>query len=91
MDYHKFTLRNTLFSEKRQKIENKMKKSQGRKLEFTLCIRETPKRVLLQAMKTLMKCSIMLHFIRVYTVCKGKKISSGKIIQYFFKIISQHP
>ena len=20
-----------------------------------------------------MKCSIMLHFIRVYTVCKGKK------------------
>ena len=31
------------------------------------CIRETPKRVLLQTVKTQMKCSIMLHFIRVYT------------------------
>ena len=40
---------------------------------LTLCIRETPKRVLLQIVKTQMKCSIMLHFIRVYTVCKGKK------------------
>ena len=40
---------------------------------LTLCIRETPKRVLLQTVKTHMKCSIMLYFIRVYTVCKGKK------------------
>ena len=38
-----------------------------------LCIRETPKRVFLQMVKTHMKCSIMLHFIRVYTVCPGKK------------------
>ena len=37
-------------------------------LLLTLCIRETPKTV-----KTQMKCSIMLHFIRAYTVCKGKK------------------
>ena len=29
--------------------------------------------ILLQTVKTLMKCSIVLHFIRVYTVCKGKK------------------
>ena len=36
--------------------------------------RETPKEVLLQTVKTQMKCSIMLHFIGVYTVCKGKKI-----------------
>ena len=36
---------------------------------LTLCILETPKRVLLQIVKTLMKCSIMLHFIRVCTVC----------------------
>ena len=40
---------------------------------FTLCIRETPKWVLLQTVKTQMKCSIMLHFIWVYTVCKGNK------------------
>ena len=40
---------------------------------LTLCILETPKRVLLQTVKTQMKSSIMLHFIRVYTVCKGKK------------------
>ena len=38
-----------------------------------LCIRETPKQVLLQKVKTQMKCSIMLHFISVYTICKGKK------------------
>ena len=38
----------------------------------TLCIRETLKPVLWQTVKTQMKCSIMLHFIRVYTVCKGK-------------------
>ena len=40
---------------------------------LTLCIRETPKRVFLQAVKTQMKCSIMLHFNRVYTVYKGRK------------------
>ena len=36
------------------------------------CIRITPRRVLLQTVKTQTKCSIMLHFIRVYTVCKSK-------------------
>ena len=39
----------------------------------TICILETPKRVLLQTAKTQMKCSMMLHFIRGYTVHKGKK------------------
>ena len=39
----------------------------------TLCIRETPKQVLLQTVKTRMKCHILQHFIRVYTVCQGKK------------------
>ena len=29
----------------------------------------------MQAVKSQMKCSILLHFIRVYTVCKGKKLS----------------
>ena len=36
---------------------------------LTPCIQETPKQVLLQTVKTQMKCSIKLHFIRVYTVC----------------------
>ena len=44
---------------------------------LTLCIRETPKRVHLRTVKTLMKCSIILHFIRVYTV-KVKKILRQK-------------
>ena len=35
-----------------------------------LCILETPKGVLWQTVKTLMKCSIMLHFIRVFIVFK---------------------
>ena len=40
---------------------------------LTICIWGTPKRVLLQTVKTHMKCCIMRHFIRVNTVCKGKK------------------
>ena len=40
---------------------------------LTFCIGETPKRVLSQTVKTKMKFSIMLHFIWVYTVCKGRK------------------
>ena len=36
---------------------------------LTLCIQETPKLVLLPTVKTQMKCRIMRHFIRVYTVC----------------------
>ena len=52
---------------------------------LTLCVLETPKRVLLQTVKTQIKCSIMLHFIRVYTVCKGKKdLKTKKYI--FFKL-----
>ena len=36
--------------------------------QLTFCIRETPKQVLLQKVKTQMKNSMMLNFIRVYTV-----------------------
>ena len=50
---------------------------------LTLCIRETPNQVLLQTVKTQMKCSIMLHFIRVYTVYKGKERSLDERIQFF--------
>ena len=49
--------------------------SQLQNPELSLCIQKTPKRVALQTAKTQMKCSIMLHFIRVYTVCKGKSRS----------------
>ena len=49
-------------------------------------------RVLLQTVKTQMKCSIMLHFIRVYTVCKGKKDLQTKEYNIFvLKIIIWHP
>ena len=51
---------------------------------LTLCIREIPKRVLLQTVKTQIKCSIMLHFIRVYTVCKGKNDFQTKEYNIFF-------
>ena len=40
---------------------------------LTFCLRQTCKLVLWQTVKTQVKCSIMLHFIRIYTVCKGKR------------------
>ena len=49
---------------------------------FNFVFGETPKRVLLQTVKTQMKCSIMLHFIRVYTVCKAKNDFQTK--EYIF-------
>ena len=68
MDYHKFTLRNSLLSEKDKiKLKTSWKKSQGRKLEFNPLYMGNPKRVLFLTVKTQMKCSIMLLFIRVYT------------------------
>ena len=45
---------------------------------LTLCIWETPKQVLLQTVKTQMKCRI----IRVYTVCIDKR-SSDKKFNFF--------
>ena len=52
----------------------------------TLCIWETPKQVLLQTVKTQMKCSKMLHFFGVYTV-KVKNIFRQKntMLLFFFK------
>ena len=50
-----------------------------------LCIQETPKQVLLQTVKTHMKCSIMLHFIRVYIVWKGQKDLQTKEYNLFFE------
>ena len=58
---------------------------------LTLCIPETNKQVILQTVKIQMKCKIMLHFIRVYTVCKGKKDLQTKEYNIFFKIITGQP
>ena len=58
------------------------------KVKLTLCICETLKRVLLQTVKTQMKCSIMLHFIRLYTVCQGKKDLKTKIYNNYLAIIT---
>ena len=38
----------------------------------------------MQTVQTQMKCSKKLHFIRVYTVCKGKKIFKTKNTIYIF-------
>ena len=46
---------------------------------------ETPRCVLWQTVKTQMKCSMMLHFIRVYTVCIGKKDLQTKY-NFFFHL-----
>ena len=51
---------------------------------LTLCIRETPKRVVLITVKTKMKCRMMQHFTRVYTVCKAKKDLQTKEYNIFF-------
>ena len=40
----------------------------------------------MQTVKTQMKCSIMLHFIRVYTVCTGKRIFIQKNMLYFIGV-----
>ena len=56
------------------------------KYVFTLCVQEVAKQVLFQTVKTQMKCSIKLHFIRVYTVFKGKKDFQTKECFIFLKI-----
>ena len=52
---------------------------------LALCRLETPKCVLLQTVKTQMKCHIMWHFIRVCTVCQDKtnlpRESSGSVVE----------
>ena len=45
---------------------------------LTLCIWKIPERLLLQTVKNQMECSMMLHFIRVYTTLKVRKIFRQK-------------
>ena len=53
---------------------------------LTLYILETPKVVLLQTVKTQMKCRIMRHFIWVYTVCGDKKDPQTKDTIFFLQL-----
>ena len=57
---------------------------------LTLCIRGTPKPVLMQTENTQMKCSTMLHFIMFYTVCK-LKTSSDKNTIFYLKNYNRTP
>ena len=56
-------------------------------LALTLCILVTPKCVLWQTVKTQMKCCIMQHFIRVYTVCYDKNNLQQKKYIFYLGII----
>ena len=46
-----------------------------------------PEQVLLHSVKTQMKCSMMLDFIRDYTVCKGQKNLPDKKYNIFLNYI----
>ena len=60
---------------------------------LTFCIWEPLNEYfLLQTVKTQMKCSIMLYFIRVNTVCKGKKDLQTKEYNIFENHnLTRHP
>ena len=51
----------------------------------------THKQVLLQTVKTQMKCRKMWNLIRVYTAYFRQNISLNKEIQYFLEIITCEP
>ena len=53
---------------------------------LTICIQEIPKQVVLRIVKTQMKRSTMLHFIRVYTVCYVKVKTIFRQNAFFFKL-----
>ena len=50
-----------------------------------------PKCVIWQTVKTQMKCHIMHLFIRVCTICKDKKTSSAKEINFIWKLETVTP
>ena len=51
---------------------------------YILCILKTAKPVLWETVKIQMKCSLMLHFISVCTVCYNKNTwgRSGSVVEY---------
>ena len=44
-----------------------------------------------QLVKSQMKCPIMQYFIRVYTVCSDKKLSSEKEMQFYLEPLTCDP
>ena len=58
---------------------------------WLIWVQMTPKCIFWQTVKTQMKCSIMLHFIRFCTVCLGKKRSSERKVQFYLKILTLDP
>ena len=52
---------------------------------LTFCIWKTHKQVLWQTVKTQIKCHILWHFIRFYTVCFGKDNLQGRQMKEFIK------
>ena len=82
--HHRGTIKSNKLTVKKKENGPKTADSQGSKNKLgnctpnqrqtlSLCIRETHKGVPLQMVKTQMKCRLMWHFIRVYTVCWVKK------------------
>ena len=57
---------------------------------FTLYKAETPKQVLLQAIRTQMNCHLMWHFIRV-CIAFSDKIYLQRQKYIFLEIITSHP
>ena len=51
---------------------------------LTVCIRVTSKRILLQTVKTKMKCRMMWHFSRVYTAKVNKDLQRKNTMLFFF-------
>ena len=58
---------------------------------FTLSILVVPKCILWQTVKTQIKCRIMQHFIRVWTICQDKNNLQRKKIQFYLDNITCHP
>ena len=65
----------------KQIINNKRTTALERTAVKTLFIQGN--QLILQTVKTMMKSSILRHFIRVYTVCKGKKVLQAKCYNMF--------
>ena len=58
---------------------------------LTHSILVTPKYTLWQTVKIRMKCCIMRHFIRVYTVCQAKNSLQRKKYNFYLEIIACDP
>ena len=60
-------------------------------MNLTFYILGTPICILLQTVKIQMKCGIMRHFIKVYTICKDKNVLQRKKYNFYMEIITCDP